>query len=157
MIIYFLALLTAIFYVILLMKCKKNWGKYPIIYLLFILPFALRFAPLIVGLEWRAPIRSSIDFIVSILMMIWCVITIVLLKRIHFFLLAGMITLLCISMLFGAWASPITENVLIRDGIPVCVRENSDPGSMAAVRYYTYINNTFRELIPTEESCWTPK
>lgn len=147
---YFLALVTVISWWSSLRKC---WGKsreYLILCFLFILPFALRFAPLLVGLEWRATIRSSIELIAASAMVLWCVICIILLRRVHFFLLTGVAILLCASMfLNNVLYYPVNESIHTRAGVSDYVRENNDPGSLSGVRYYRYVNETFRSLIPS--------
>lgn len=151
--IYFLGLLTAISFVISWKNCVEKSRKHLVIWLGFLLPFALRFAPIAVGLEWRAAVRSCVEWISAALMALWCVICIVHRKRGHFLLLTGMSALLCAAMVFNhILCQPVSESVYTQAGIPVYVRENNSPGSLADVRYYQYVNETFRKLLPIEGS-----
>ena len=151
-VIYFLAFLVAVSFVISLKKHWENLHKYLLILILFIPIYALRFAPLLVGLEWRANLRSSVELITAILMVLWCVISIVLLKCTRLVVLTSLTILLCVAMLVNySIFSPIKEDIMIKDGITVYVRESTDAGSLADVQYFMYVNDTFRKLIPVTD------
>ena len=55
--VFFLAILAVVFFVLSLRKTGLRPGKPVWIIVLFALSVAVRFAPLLVGLEWRATIR----------------------------------------------------------------------------------------------------
>lgn len=146
--VFFLAILAVVFFLLSLRKMGLHPGKPVWIVLLFALPFSVRFAPLLVGLEWRAAIRSWIEGIVAVALALWCVVYAAYFRRKSNFPLMIVTALLSVFMLLNITCYPIKESVTIQDGIGCYVRENSDGGSLAGVQHFHYVNEAFRSLLP---------
>lgn len=146
--VFFLAILAVVFFVLSLRKTGLRPGKPVWIVLLFALPFSVRFAPLLVGLEWRAAIRSWIEGIVAVALALWCVVYAAYFRRNINFPLMIVTALLSVSTLMNVAFYPVTESVAVQDGVPSYVRENSDSGSLAGVQHFHYVNEAFRSLLP---------
>ena len=66
--VFFLAILAAVLFVLSLRKRGLHTSKPIWIIVLFALPVAVRFAPLLVGLEWRATIRCWIEGMAAVVL-----------------------------------------------------------------------------------------
>ena len=149
--VFFLAILAVVFFVLSLRKTGLRPGKPIWIIVLFALPFAVRFAPLLVGLEWRAAIRFWVEGIVAVVLALWCVVYAEYLRRNINFPLMIVTALLSVSMLMNVAFYPVKESVTVQDGVPSYVRENSDSGSLAGVQHFRYVNKVFRPLLPLSD------
>lgn len=145
---FFLTILAVVFFVLSLRKMGLHSGKPVWIVVLFAIPVAVRFAPLLVGLEWRATIRFWMEGIVAIVLALWCVVYAAYFRRNINFPLMIVTALLSVSMLMNVAFYPVKESVTVQDGVPSYVRENSDSGSLAGVQHFHYVNEAFRSLLP---------
>ena len=148
--VFFLAILAVVFFVLSLRKTSLHPGKPIWIAVLFALPVAVRFAPLLVGLEWRATIRFWVEGIVAVVLALWCVVYAAYLRRNINFPLMIVTALLSVSMLMNVAFYPVKESVAVQDGVPSYVRENSGGGSLAGVQHFRYVNEVFRPLMPLD-------
>ena len=148
--VFFLAILAVVFFVLSLRKTGLHAGKPVWIIVLFVLPVAVRFAPLLVGLEWRATIRFWIEGIVAVVLALWCVVYAAYFRRNIHFPLMIVTALLSVCMLMNVAFYPVTERVAVQDGVPSYVRENSGGGSLSGVQHYHYVNEAFRSLLPMD-------
>lgn len=148
--VFFLAILAVVFFVLSLRKTGLHPGKPIWIAVLFALPVAVRFAPLLVGLEWRATIRFWVEGIVAVVLALWCVVYAAYLRRNINFPLMIVTALLSVSMLMNVAFYPVKESVTVQDGVPSYVRENSGGGSLAGVQHFHYVNEAFRSLLPLD-------
>ena len=147
--VYFLALLTIVCFIISLLSGLKKTRMCLPAFLLMLPPLLLRFAPLLVGLVWRATVRPLIELISAILLSLWCIICIVFIKHKPAPLLIVITILLSGCMFVNSIFFPIRESIQTEGEIPSYVRENNDPGSLANVQYFRYVNKTFRALFPS--------
>ena len=148
--VFFLAILAVVFFVLSLRKMGLHTGKPVWIIVLFALPFAVRFAPLLVGLEWRATIRFWVEGIVAVVLALWCVVYAAYFRRNMNFPLMIVTALLSVCMLMNVAFYPVTESVTVQYGVPSYVRENSGGGSLSGVQHYHYVNEAFRSLLPLD-------
>ena len=146
--VFFLAILAAVLFVLSLRKRGLHTGKPIWIIVLFALPVAVRFAPLLVGLEWRATIRCWIEGMAAVVLALWCVVYAAYFRRNINFPLMIVTALLSVSLLVNVVFYPVTESVAVQDGVPSYVQENSDGGSLAGVQHFHYVNEVFRSLLP---------
>lgn len=146
--IFFLAILATVFFILSLRKSGLRPGKSLWIAVLFAIPFAVRFAPLLVGLEWRVTIRFWIEGIVAVVLALWCVVYAAYFRRNINFPLMIVTALLSVFLLMNVAFYPVKESVTVQDGTPSYVRENSDSGSLAGVQHFRYVNEMFRSLLP---------
>lgn len=148
--VFFLAIFAVVLFVLSLRKMGLRPGKLIWIIVLFALPFAVRFAPLLVGLEWRATIRPWVEGIVAVVLALWCVVYAAYFRRNINFPLMIVTALLSVCMLVNVAFYPVTERVAVQDGVPSYVRENSGGGSLSGVQHYHYVNEAFRSLLPLD-------
>ena len=146
--VFFLAVLAVVFFVLSLRKMGLRPGKPIWIIVLFVLPVAVRFAPLLVGLEWRATIRFWIEGVVAVVLALWCVVYAAYFKQQSNLPLLVATALLSACMLMNVAFYPVKESVAVQNGVPSYVRENSDSGSLAGVQHFHYVNEAFRSLLP---------
>lgn len=146
--VFFLAILAVVFFILSLRKTGLRPGKPVWIAVLFVIPVAVRFAPLLAGLEWRATIRFWIEGIVAVVLALWCVVYAAYFRRNINFPLMIVTALLSVCMLMNVAFYPVTERVAVQDGVPSYVRENSGGGSLSGVQHYHYVNEAFRSLLP---------
>lgn len=104
----------------------------------------VRFCPMIIGLEWRKNIRIFIDLLGSIIL-ICCYVCCVRLKGFNKRWIVIPLALVVFFLIYQGF-SPCVENVIVENDVSVYVRENNDPGSLANVRYYKFVNEVFRGL-----------
>lgn len=149
--VFFLAILAVVFFVLSLRKTGLRPGKPVWIIVLFALPVAVRFAPLLVGLEWRATIRFWVEGIAAIVLAFWCVVYAAYFRRNISFPLMIVTALLSVFMLLNITCYPVKERVAVQDGTPSYVRENNDSGSLAGVQHFRYVNEMFRSLLPLDD------
>lgn len=148
--VFFLAILAVVFFVLALRKTGLRPGKPVWIAVLFVLPVVVRFAPLLVGLEWRVTIRFWLEGGVAVVLALWCVVYAAYFRRNINFPLMIVTALLSVCMLINVAFYPVKESVAVQDGAPSYVRENSDGGSLAGVQHFHYINEAFRSLLPPD-------
>ena len=116
--IFFLAILATVFFILSLRKSGLRPGKPLWIAFLFAIPFAVRFAPLLVGLEWRVTIRFWIEGIVAIVLALWCVVYAAYFRRSINFPLMIVTALLSVFLLMNVAFYPVKESVTVQDGPP---------------------------------------
>ena len=109
--VFFLAILAVMFFVLSLRKMGLRPGKPLWIIVLFALPVAVRFAPLLLGLEWRVTIRFWMEGIVAVVLALWCVVYAAYFRRNINFPLMIVTALLSVSMLMNVAFYPVTESV----------------------------------------------
>ncbi len=148
--VFFLAILAVVFFVLSLRKSSLRPGKPLWIAVLFVLPVAVRFAPLLLGLEWRVTIRFWVEGVVAVVLALWCVVYAAYFRRNINFPLMIVTALLSVSLLMNVAFYPVRESVAVQDGVPSYVRENSGGGSLAGVQHYHYVNEAFRSLLPLD-------
>lgn len=109
---------------------------------------SMRFGPMLIGLEWRKDTRKFIDLLSSIILMCWCI-NYIRTKEVKRRWGAAIFVVMAVCLIYQG-LSPCVESLITKDGIPIYVRENNDPGSLANVRYYKYVNSIFRGLLQVE-------
>ena len=109
---------------------------------------SMRFGPMLIGLEWRKDTRKFIDLLSSIILVCWCI-TYIRTKTAKRRWGVAIFAVIAACLIYQG-LTPCVESLITEDGIPIYVRENNDPGSLANVRYYKYVNSIFRGLFPVE-------
>lgn len=128
----------------------KGWEKKRVLFFLLFAVLTIRLGPMLFGLEWRGDARIVLYLLGGAVLILWCLYYI---RSNDGKWLAGV--LLAVLILYvqkGLFSFGQIENVILEGGVPAYVRVNEDPGSLASVRYYAYVNRVLRGLPAIEYS-----
>ncbi|MCI9581226.1 MAG: hypothetical protein HFF34_07630 [Oscillospiraceae bacterium] len=127
-------------------------GKKRILFFLLAAVLTIRLGPMLLGLEWRRDARIVLYLLGGAVLLLWCLYYVRSSEK--KWLAAVLLAVLILYVYRGLFSSGYAESVILEDGVPAYVRVNEDPGSLASVRYYEYVNRVLRGLRGIEYGEW---